>query len=176
MLWLCRINTSKILQRAGAFHWLMISISLTRFDIFTGLWWWSYWGQWRVQWKVHFEFLSSGGFFFFFSYNFIVNCFAVTERDLRNGEKYWLIRYLVTNLKEKQSDLALNKSNVTLHSASAWTVFILQLHMVYFTYWNWHVLCKLFVMYFLWSRCSCIDKYVNCVLHLILFKAPLEPS
>lgn len=62
----------------------------------------------------------------FFSYNFIVNCFAVTERDLRNGEKYWLIRYLVTNLKEKQSDLALNKSN-------DYTTFSRCMNCIYFT-------------------------------------------
>lgn len=130
-------------------------------------------GQWRVQWKVHFEFSSSGWFFFF--YIFIVNCFSVTERDLRNGEKYWLIRYLVTNLKENNLIWQLINQTITLHSASAWTVYILQLHMVYFTYWNRHVLCKLFVMYFLWSRCSCMDKYVNYVLHLIFFKAPLKP-
>lgn len=122
-------------------------------------------GQWRVQWKVDFEFSSSGWFFFF--YNFIVNCFAVTERDLRNGEKYWLIRYLVTNLKENNLIWQWINQMLKLHSASAWTVYILQLHMVYFPYWNRHALCKLFVMYFLWSRCSCMDKYVNCVLHLI---------
>lgn len=126
MLWLCRINTSKILQRAGAFHWLMISISLTRFDIFTGLWWWSYWGQDVSNEKYILNFYPQAGFFFFFSYNFIVNCFAVTERDLRNGEKYWLIRYLVTNLKEKQSDLALNKSN-------DYTTFSKCMNCIYFT-------------------------------------------
>lgn len=124
--------------------------------------------------KYILNFHPQAGFFFF--YIFIVNCFAVTERDLRNGEKYWLIRYLVTNLKENNLIWQLINQTITLHSASAWTVYILQLHMVYFTctYWNRHVLCKLF-MYFLWSRCSCIDKYVNCVLHLIFFKAPLKP-
>lgn len=63
---------------------------------------------------------------FFLCYIFIVNCFSVTERDLRNGEKYWLIRYLVTNLKEKPSALALYKSN-------DYTTFSKCMNCIYFT-------------------------------------------
>lgn len=123
MLWLCRVNTSKVLQRAGAFHWLMISISLTRFDIFTGLWWWSYWGAMTCPMKSTFWIFI---LFFSFFYIFIVNCFAVTERELRNGEKILTYSLPCYKFKRKQSDLAVNKSN-------DYTTFSKCMNCIYFT-------------------------------------------